>query len=187
MKKILFTFFCLATVFSAALPVLAVIDIQTQLGAVTGEQGANFGRAMDPRLVAAYTVEIIMGTVGIIFLAYLVYAGYLMLVSGGEEEKITKGRKMIFQAILGVFICLSALAIANFSARYLKEAASGGTPSGFYAGAGFEIEQDTSQFYNTDPLQQDAGLGMPIFGNSGQATTWLFKNWLSKPVFVSKY
>ena len=67
MKKILFTFFCLATVFSVALPVLAVIDIQTQLGAVTGEQGANFGRAMDPRLVAAYTVVIIMGTVDYFF------------------------------------------------------------------------------------------------------------------------
>lgn len=172
MKKFFFIFFCLTLIFSAVFPVLAIVDIQTQLGAVAGEQGANFGNPTDPRIVAAYTVEIIMSTVGIIFLAYLVYAGYLMLVSGGEEEKITKGRKMIFQAILGVFICLSAFAIANFSARYLTEATSGSVPSGFYAGAGYEIEKDTGQFYNTDPLQQDAYIGEPIFGSGGQATTY---------------
>lgn len=143
-----------------------------QLGAAAGEKGAVFGQARDPRAVAAYTVQIIMGTVGIVFIGYLVFAGYLLLVSGGSEEKVTQGKRIIFQAILGIVISMSAFSVALLADRYFREATGSGPPAGWYAGAGFEIEQDTGKFFNTDPLEQDTGLGVDFLGPGGSAKTW---------------
>ncbi len=142
-----------------SLPVLAV-DVYTQLGALTGEQGADLGTPNDPRLIAAYTIQVILGTLGVVFLAYLVYAGYLILLSGGSEEKITQGKKVIWQAVLGVAITITAFSISIFVVRYLRQATISEAPSGFYANFNFEIEDDTRTFYN-DPMGGDTG--MPDF------------------------
>lgn len=172
-NKIFFLLFCLFLLVNLGLPVLAVDIVEqqtTQLNAAAGSSGADFGASHDPRLIAAYTIQILMGTMGIIFIAYMVYAGYLILLSGGNEEKVTQGRKVIFQAVLGVLITFSAFGIATFTARYLKEATTTELPTGFYAGAGYEIDRSTDQFFTDDPLQQDTGVMQVIPG--GQATTW---------------
>ena len=175
MRIFLLIIFLLISALTAAVPVLAQDyrgEAMTQLGAAVGEKGAGFGPASDPRAVAAYTVQIIMGTMGIIFLGLMVYAGYLMLTSAGEEEKMLKGRKIIWQAVLGILISLSAFSIALFTEKYLREATDAGEPGpGFYAGVNYEMDKDLPAF-NSDPLQQPSDMGLTIWPDSGQAQTW---------------
>ena len=138
------------------------VDTMKQLSATAGEQGANYGLARDPRAMVAQVVKIIMGLMGILFTAYTVYAGFLILASGGNEEKITKGKKVIFYAVLGTIISFSAYGLALFAERYLAGNAGGVSGSvesgGWYAEAGISVDQDTSQFYNSDPQQQSTQL-----------------------------
>jgi len=49
--------------------------------------------------------------VGIIFLALMVYAGYLWMTAQGEESQIEKAKKIVTSAIIGLILTLSAYAI----------------------------------------------------------------------------
>ena len=59
-------------------------------------------------------INAFLGVLGIIFVIIIVYAGYLYLTAGGEEEKVTKAKKLLAQSIIGLIIILSAYAIASF-------------------------------------------------------------------------
>ena|SRR3989338_4959992 len=97
-------------------------ELREQTGAFTGKQGAGLGAAQDPRAVAAKLIRNALGFVGILFLAYTVYAGFLILTSHGEEEKITQGKKTLRTAVIGVLISLSAYSIVHFVNRTLLRA-----------------------------------------------------------------
>jgi len=51
---------------------------------------------------------------GILLLIIIIYAGILIITSDGEEEGLTKGRKMIIYAIIGVIIIFLSYSIVNW-------------------------------------------------------------------------
>ncbi|HLD31365.1 MAG TPA: hypothetical protein VJB37_00510 [Patescibacteria group bacterium] len=168
---------CLAVFCSLAFSVLEVgadykTELQTQLKAAAGEQGANLGQARDPRLVATYIVQILLGTIGVIFTAYTVYAGFLIMTSRGESEQVDKAKTIIKYAVLGVLITLSAFSISLFVERYLREATTGGggIDKPFYAGVEVKVDENMKDFNNPDPLGESTGLGQ--FWDGGEANTW---------------
>lgn len=55
-----------------------------------------------------------MGLLGVIFVAQMVYAGYLWMTASGEEEQLTKAKNIIRRSIVGLTIVLAAWAITNF-------------------------------------------------------------------------
>ena len=60
---------------------------------------------------------------GTIFLGLTVYASILWLISQGNEEQIEKAKKILFAAVIGLIITMSAYAIAylvNLRAENLK-------------------------------------------------------------------
>ncbi len=151
---ILFTAVLCAGVSVARAELTSEITAQTQSAA--GQKGANFGAPRDPRMVAAKTIEAMLGLLGTVFLAYLIYAGVLILISQGEEEKIKQGKKIMTWATLGIFVVLSAFSITLLVDRYLREAQDSQEDQGmFFDSASFTVDEDMSDFYNTDPLNQD--------------------------------
>lgn len=129
---------------------LAQSEMEQQLGAFAGQQGANFAGARDPRVIVADVIRYAITLVGTLFLAYTVYAGYLILMSRGEEEKLKKGKSTIRTAIIGVLVTLSAYAITVFIARALLDIRD---PNSYYFRG--EINIDTSgqrRYQNPDPL-----------------------------------
>jgi len=66
----------------------------------------------DPRTIIAYMIQVVLGLCGIIATAYLVYAGALMIFSGGNDEKMKKGRHILLYVGIGMAIILSAYGIA---------------------------------------------------------------------------
>ena len=63
-----------------------------------------------------------LSLVAILFLIFMVYGGYLWLVSRGNEEMSKKGTDTIFGAIIGIIIILGAYALTNFIFSTVKEA-----------------------------------------------------------------
>ncbi len=169
MSKFLIIFFLfLSVVFAPVLVVKAEGYAQTQLNAAAGAQGANFGQAKDPRAILMTVVQVVLGCVGILFTGYLVYGGFLMLTSRGEEEKVTKGRKILQWGVIGMFVILSAYSIVLFVNRYMKEAQEIDEHSGpFYTEFEFKTDEDTSEFSNPDPLYDK----IPA-GNAWTDTDW---------------
>jgi len=134
-------------------------DTMAQLSATAGEKGADYGTPRDPRAIAAQVIKIFLGTIGILFVAYTVYAGFLILTSGGNEEKIGQAKKMIFYATIGIIITLTAYSVVSFVKVYLigdGPGVSGSVESGpWYAEGSLRVDDSNSQFYAPDPLEQD--------------------------------
>lgn len=89
-------------------------DMNKQTQAFAGKQGADFGTPRDPREIAATIINSLLGLLGTLLVCYVVYGGYLVLLSGGDEDKISEGKKVIKNAVIGLALILSAYGISKF-------------------------------------------------------------------------
>lgn len=99
--------------------------LEQQTEAFAGQQGANFGTPRDPPAIAATLINMLLGLLGLLMIVYFVYGGYLIMTSAGNEEKVSKGKHVIRNAVIGLVLILSAYAIARLVVRI----ASGGQSS----------------------------------------------------------
>ncbi len=102
-------------------------QVDTGLGAVG--QTVKLSSA-DPRVIATNIINIALGLVGIILVSLLVYAGFVWMTAGGDEEKVSRAKRIITSAIIGLIIVLSSWAIARFVIERLLQATQNGTGGG---------------------------------------------------------
>lgn len=62
----------------------------------------------------ALIINAVLGILGVVFVAYLVYGGFLWMTAAGSQEDIGKAKKIIINSIIAVIIILLAFAISNF-------------------------------------------------------------------------
>lgn len=68
----------------------------------------------DPRTIAVRVINIFLGFLGIIAVSLVIYGGFIWMTSGGNEEKITKAKSILKNALIGLVIILSAWGIVYF-------------------------------------------------------------------------
>lgn len=82
-----------------------------------GDQIYGQGQAASHSNLAAIIggiVKAAIGTLGIIFVVLIVYAGFLWMTARGEEDKVTKAKDTIQRSVIGLVIVIAAYAIASF-------------------------------------------------------------------------
>jgi len=84
----------------------------------------------DPRVVAGRIINITLGFLGVIAVGLAIYAGYLWMSSGGDEEKVESAKKILRNAVIGLVIILCSWAIATFLISKLGGATGNGGLSG---------------------------------------------------------
>ena len=89
------------------------------------ENGLVLGKG-DIRLVIAKIIRAFFALLGIIFVVLVLYAGYTIMLSGGEEAKVTKGKLILKNAVIGLLIILSAFTITQFIINALADATGSG-------------------------------------------------------------
>jgi hypothetical protein len=87
--------------------------------------------AGDPRIIAGRIVQIALSFLGLIILVLMIYAGFLWMTSGGEEEKISRAKNILKNSIIGLIITLSAWGITTFIISRLFNATIDSNGSGF--------------------------------------------------------
>ena len=94
----------------------------------TGETGAGFAESTgsDLPIIVGRIISGALTLVGIIFVVLLIYAGFLWMTAAGNEEKVTKAKKLLTQAVIGLGITLAAYAITTFVVNALLTATTGG-------------------------------------------------------------
>ena len=109
-KQVLILFFLLTVlilpyfVFAATAPLEGLKDVQELSGYAEADE---------------YTVSTIAGTIvasalsflGIIFIVFMIYGGYLWMSDQGNEEQVEKAKKIIRNSVIGLIIIVSAYAI----------------------------------------------------------------------------
>ena len=79
--------------------------------------------------IAGTAVSIFLSILGIIFVALMLYGGYLWMMARGSEEEVTRAKELIRAAIIGLIIIVAAYAISYFVfSRITRQTLT--TPSG---------------------------------------------------------
>lgn len=102
-------------IFSSVLPycVRALSTQDTGLDATATNAGLNRPGINIEEFVGSI-INAALSIIGVVFLVLMVYGGLLWMLSEGDDTKIGKARGLIFHAIVGLILVLSAYAITNF-------------------------------------------------------------------------
>ncbi|OGH64291.1 MAG: hypothetical protein A2821_01845 [Candidatus Magasanikbacteria bacterium RIFCSPHIGHO2_01_FULL_41_23] len=79
----------------------------------------------DLRETAANLINVLLGILGLIAVVIVLAGGFKWMTAGGNDEKVTEARKMIFSGIIGLAIIMSAWAISLFVINQLSSATGG--------------------------------------------------------------
>lgn len=125
-----FSFKKIYTLVFSAIFFLALV--QVALAATPDTLGVQFGTGTglgqsDPTVVVANIIRIALGFLGLVAVAIIIYGGFLWMTASGNEEKITKARKLLISAGIGLVIILSAFGIASYIISNLTGATGGST------------------------------------------------------------
>ncbi|MBI5230521.1 MAG: hypothetical protein HY981_04465 [Candidatus Magasanikbacteria bacterium] len=97
----------------------AAADINKQLDTAGKSTGL---KNQDPRQTVAYIIYVSLSLLGMVFVGLVVYAGFLWLTAGGEEDKIKTAKGLITNGVIGIAIVLSAYGISRLVFNYLLKA-----------------------------------------------------------------
>jgi len=64
--------------------------------------------------VAGGIIKIFLSILSIIFIALMLYGGYLWMTDRGNQEQVTKAKELITSAVIGLIIVIAAYAITYF-------------------------------------------------------------------------
>lgn len=70
------------------------------------------GQNNDLASIVGIVIQAFLSLLGVLFLTYMLYAGYNWLIAQGDEEKVTKAKDTIRRAIIGLIITVGAYAIS---------------------------------------------------------------------------
>ncbi len=103
-------------------PVLAGADL---LGTEYGKFSGLGDR--DLRNSVGTIIQVFLSLLGVISLGVILYAGFMWMTAGGNEESITKAKKTLWAAVIGLIIILSAYAVTSFVLSNIYRATTGYT------------------------------------------------------------
>ncbi len=98
----------LVVIFSLWLMPVSAVETGLSYGTYTG-----LG-TQDLRIMIMRIIRIFLGFVGIIAILINLYAGYLWMTAGGNEQKIATAKKILTNGIIGLLIIFSAFSIVSF-------------------------------------------------------------------------
>ncbi len=84
----------------------------------------NLGTA-DVRDTVFQIINALLGFLGIIAIIIVLYGGFIWMTAGGNEDKTSQARKLIFAGIIGLAIILASFAITEFVLTQLFTATGG--------------------------------------------------------------
>lgn len=81
-------------------------DIATTAGLPTQDQ--------EPSEIVLNGIRVFMQVLGLVALVLIIYAGFTMLTSAGNTEKITSAKNILVWTVIGAIVILSSLGILEF-------------------------------------------------------------------------
>lgn len=80
--------------------------------------GASYNRGIVLESIAGQVITAIFSLLGVIFILFTIYGGFLYMNARGNEEQTKKAKSIITQNIIGIFIILGAYALVYFIIKF---------------------------------------------------------------------
>ena len=117
LSKIIVSIVISFTLFSS--PVHAAKTFQANTAALNTVVTKSGIEKTDVNSMFSNIVSVAMGLTGIIYLGFMVYAGFKWMTARGNEQDITDARNTIIAATIGLIVIIGAYAITNFVSEQL--------------------------------------------------------------------
>jgi len=82
-----------------------------------------------PQVVIVEIITYLLGFVGLVFFVMILFAGWQILTSGGNEENVKKAKTRLLHAVIGLAVIIAAYAISAYILSILIKS----TTSGYYS------------------------------------------------------
>ena len=107
--------------FSANAQTGASYNFTTNSGLSTTGNSAGYNLGTPgPEIIISQVIQIILSLLGVIFLAFMIYAGVTWVMAEGDDKKVQKAKDMISESIIGLIIVAAAYAISYFLISYFS-------------------------------------------------------------------
>jgi len=83
-------------------------------GPLPGINGLAEGGANQTRSTIIGIVNFVLGFIALVAVIFVIVGGIRIMAAGGNEENVTKGRKTIIYAIIGLIVIFFARVIVGF-------------------------------------------------------------------------
>lgn len=101
-------------ILAAVVLILMVVPFLVLADTPGGAELPNPLGTSDVSTLVARIINIILGLVGVLALVMFIYGGIMWMTSGGNEQKIKKGKDTLVWATLGLAIIFFSYAMVNF-------------------------------------------------------------------------
>lgn len=98
------------------------LDLNTPLTNVGSEAYGTSGAPTDLLVIIGTLINVILGFLGVIFLLLVLYAGFLWMTAGGNDEMVVKAKNILKTSIIGLILVLAAYSIAGFVVKEIGDA-----------------------------------------------------------------
>lgn len=88
--------------------------------------GKSTGKTDLPTMIGNI-INVLLGTLGIVFVGLVIYAGILYMTASGDNDKVKKAKTLLTQAVIGMIIIVAAYSISAFVIGQLVGITSGAT------------------------------------------------------------
>lgn len=119
-KFIIFFLFLSAVLFSRQCILAYNFASDSGLSTTAVEAGYNSSNIQTPEYWVGQIIELVLGLLGIIFLALMIYAGFTWMTAAGNEQKAEKAKNVVVESIIGLTIVVAAYAITYFISSYMS-------------------------------------------------------------------
>lgn len=105
----------LLSLVSSSVLALSLKDSTNQLGTSGSKAGyETSGDSSSVEYIIAQTIKVILSFLGVIFLGLTIYGGFLWMTAHGNEDQVTKARKLITEASIGLVVILAAYIVTYY-------------------------------------------------------------------------
>ncbi len=102
-----------------ALPSLAY-EFAEDSGLNTSASEAGYDQEAEKKeKIIANSINIVLSLIGVLFIGLMIYGGYNWMSAGGSEEKVTKAKGTIVEAMIGLIVVIAAYAISYFVLEFI--------------------------------------------------------------------
>ena len=91
-------------------------NVVNQLQATGAQSG--YSAPVDVRVTIARMIRIALSFLGVLFLCLTLYAGFEWMTAAGNDDKVSKAKTLLQQAVIGLIIILSAYSITTLAIKF---------------------------------------------------------------------
>lgn len=89
---------------------------------------AGLGTETQPTAIVGRIIGIVLGLVGITLVVLMIAGGIMWMASGGNAEQVTKAKKLMTSALIGLIIIIFSYSISQFVVERLSGVTKEATP-----------------------------------------------------------